>query len=78
MSLIEASDDYVFALDSEGKFIFANAKAIETFGNLIGKSFTIPIPPEYHDVVKKNFKPNFCKSSHNFYLTKRIYKTGKA
>ncbi len=55
-SLIEASEDFVFAIDLEGKFMFANAKAIERFGDLIGKPFTIPIPPEYKGLVKENFE----------------------
>ncbi|RMF90439.1 MAG: PAS domain S-box protein [Methanobacteriota archaeon] len=54
-TLIEASEDYVFALDTEGTFIFANQKAIDTFGDLIGQPFTVPVPEEYHDVVRKNF-----------------------
>lgn len=54
-SLIEATDDFVFALDLTGKFIFGNAKAKETFGDLKGKPFTIPVAPEYHEIVKKNF-----------------------
>ncbi len=76
-SLIEASDDFVFALDSEGKFIFANAKAIETFGNLIGKPFTIPIPPEYHNVVKKNFKRRVRGEKVGPYQIEVINKKGK-
>lgn len=53
--LIEASEDFVFALDLEGKFTFGNTKAVETFGDLKGKPFTIPVLPEYHELVKKNF-----------------------
>lgn len=54
-SLIEATDDIVFALDREGKFTFGSAKAIEKFGDLKGKPFTVPVLPEYHALVKKNF-----------------------
>jgi len=54
-SLIEASDDFVFAINLEGEFTFANAKAVERFGDLRGKPFTTPLPQEYHAITKKNF-----------------------
>ncbi|HCJ66142.1 MAG TPA: hypothetical protein DHV62_02145, partial [Elusimicrobia bacterium] len=53
--LVETSDDFVFAIDLEGKFMYGNKKSIDRFGNLYGKSYTIPVSPKYHQLVKENF-----------------------
>ncbi len=55
-SVIEASEDFVFVLDLDGKVMFANTKCIERFGDLIGKPYTPSVLPEYQGIAKENFE----------------------
>jgi len=76
-SLIKTSNDFVFVLDSKGKFRFANAKATETFGNLICKSGIRHISSEYHAAAKKNFKRILKNEKVEFHAIEVLSKGGK-
>ena len=59
-TLVETIDDIIYTIDVEGKFTYANPKSEELTGysseEVIGRSFTGLIVPEYLKTTVENFK----------------------
>ena len=59
--LVEASSDWIWELDEEGKFSYASPQVERILGykpqELIGRSFYAPMPPEQKERIENLFEP---------------------
>jgi PAS domain S-box-containing protein len=58
-ALVEAAGDFIYTLDLEGRFTFLNAAAARllrySVGELLGKRFTVILPPASAEVALRHF-----------------------
>ncbi|MFN6075165.1 MAG: PAS domain S-box protein, partial [Fluviicola sp.] len=70
-SIVEYADDIIYNTDINGNILFVNDKGARTFGyrsdNLIGKSSTHLVHPEYREAVIKFYNNQFESKIHNTY-----------
>ncbi|VXD25059.1 Multi-sensor hybrid histidine kinase (fragment) [Planktothrix serta PCC 8927] len=79
-NIVESSEDAIISKDLQGVITSWNHGAEKVFGytalEIVGKSITTLIPPEYHDEEQKIFQRILQGKSIEHYDTKRLRKDG--
>jgi PAS domain S-box-containing protein len=77
-SMIHTTQDMIYTISMEGRFVFANRKVTEIMGNdILGKRFEDVVVPEFHTKVKSEFEKRKRGEASPRYRIQAFSKTGE-
>ncbi|MBU7024722.1 MAG: PAS domain S-box protein, partial [Theionarchaea archaeon] len=77
-SMIHTTQDMIYTISMEGRFVFANRKVTEIMGSdILGKRFEDVVVPEFHKKVKGEFKKRKRGETSPRYRIQALSKSGE-